>query len=77
MKFLAAIPYLVLIPIAVLMALAPFGLTPHLVEKWRMLPRAFPEKYVAAMRRAIDHGAVKRQLLEPPAFEVSLNQAHG
>ena len=37
MKFLAAIPYVVLIPIAVLMALAPFGLTPHLVEKWRML----------------------------------------
>jgi len=34
MRFL---PYTVLIPLAILMALAPFGSTPHLVEKWRML----------------------------------------
>ena len=37
MKFLSAIPYVVLIPLAVLMALAPFGSTPHLIEKSRML----------------------------------------
>lgn len=37
MKFLFAIPYVVLIPLAVLMALAPFGSTPHLIEKSRML----------------------------------------
>lgn len=37
MKFLAAFPYVLLIPIALLMALAPFGATPHFVEKWRML----------------------------------------
>ena len=30
-------PYIVLVPLAVLLALAPFGSTPHLVEKWRML----------------------------------------
>ena len=37
MKFLTAMPYVLLIPIALLMALAPFGATPHFVEKWRML----------------------------------------
>ncbi len=36
-RFLAALPYAVLVPVAVLLALAPFGQTPHLVEKWRML----------------------------------------
>ena len=29
MKLLSAIPYIVLVPIAVLMALAPFGATAH------------------------------------------------
>ena len=31
------IPYTVLIPVAILLALAPFGLEPHLVGKIRML----------------------------------------
>ena len=39
------------------------------------LPRDFPEKYVEPMRRAVDHCAVKRHLLEPPAFEVTLSGA--
>jgi putative redox protein len=39
------------------------------------LPPGFPEKYLEAMRRAVDHCAVKRHLLEPPAFEVSLSKA--
>ena len=37
MKFLTTIPYVALIPLAVLMALGPFGATPHLIEKGRML----------------------------------------
>ena len=47
MKFLAAMPYVVLVPAAVLMALAPFGATPHFVEKWRML-------FGGTLRRPID-----------------------
>ena len=39
------------------------------------LPRDFPEKYVDAMRRSVEHCSVKRHLLEPPAFEVSLSGA--
>ena len=39
------------------------------------LPRDFPEKYKEPMRRAVDHCSVKRHLLEPPAFEVSLSGA--
>ena len=31
------------------------------------LPRDFPEKYGEAIRRAVDHCAVKRAILEPPA----------
>jgi hypothetical protein len=37
MKFFTTIPYVALIPLAVLMALGPFGTTPHLIEKGRML----------------------------------------
>ena len=37
MKFLTTIPSAALIPLAVLMALGPFGTTPHLIEKSRML----------------------------------------
>jgi hypothetical protein len=37
MKLLAALPYALLVPIALLLAIAPFGAMPHLVEKWRML----------------------------------------
>jgi putative redox protein len=36
------------------------------------LPRGFPEKYEPAIRRAVDHCAVKQQLLEPPAFELTI-----
>jgi putative redox protein len=39
------------------------------------LPRDFPEKYVDAIRRSVEHCSVKRHLLEPPAFELSLSAA--
>lgn len=41
------LPYAVLIPVAILLALAPFGSTPHLVEKWRML-------FSGTLRRPLD-----------------------
>lgn len=47
MKLLDAIPYLVLVVAAVLLGLAPFGGTPHLVEKWRML-------FAGTLRRPLD-----------------------
>lgn len=47
MKWLSTIPYVILVPFAVLMALAPFGATPHLVEKWRML-------FGGVLRRPLD-----------------------
>lgn len=34
------------------------------------LPAAFPEKYRAAILRAVDQCAVKRHLFEPPKIEV-------
>lgn len=37
-----------------------------------VLPSAFPEKYRAAIERAVDHCAVKKHILEPPAFELRL-----
>ena len=37
MKFLKDIPYTILIPIALLMGLAPFKPEPHLLEKVRFL----------------------------------------
>ncbi len=46
-KWLADLPYAILIPLAFLMALAPFGSTPHLVEKWRML-------FDGTLRRPLD-----------------------
>ena len=36
------------------------------------LPHAFPQKYLAAIERAIDHCAVKKHIIDPPAFELSL-----
>jgi putative redox protein len=36
------------------------------------LPKAFPAKYHDAIRRAVDHCSVKRHMLEPPAFEISI-----
>jgi putative redox protein len=41
------------------------------------LPQGFPEKYREALRRAVDHCSVKRHLLEPPAFELSLSGVDG
>lgn len=46
-KVVAGLPYVILVPLAVLMAVAPFGATPHLVEKWRML-------FDGTLRKAID-----------------------
>jgi ribosomal protein S12 methylthiotransferase accessory factor len=37
-----------------------------------VLPPTFPEKYRAAIERAVDHCAVKKQILEPPQFELQL-----
>lgn len=34
------------------------------------LPSGFPEKYRGAIERAVDHCAVKKHVLEPPAFEL-------
>jgi ribosomal protein S12 methylthiotransferase accessory factor len=34
------------------------------------LPEGFPEKYIPAVRRAVDLCAVKRHILEPPEFVV-------
>ena len=39
------------------------------------LPSGFPEKYVDAIRRAVDACAVKRQIVEPPDFELALVRA--
>ena len=47
MKWIGTLPYVILVPFAVLMALAPFGATPHLVEKWRML-------FGGVLRRPLD-----------------------
>jgi len=47
LRFLDAFSWAVLVPVAVLLALAPFGQTPHLVEKWRML-------FAGTLRRPID-----------------------
>jgi len=35
-------------------------------------PEGFPEKYRAALRRAVNQCAVKRQIEEPPAFELDI-----
>lgn len=36
------------------------------------LPPGFPEKYRPAIERAVDHCAVKKVILEPPQFELTL-----
>jgi ribosomal protein S12 methylthiotransferase accessory factor len=36
------------------------------------LPPAFPEKYTGAIQRAVDQCAVKKHMVEPPAFELSV-----
>jgi len=37
------------------------------------LPSGFPEKYRGAIERAIDHCAVKNQIVNPPRFELHLS----
>lgn len=39
------------------------------------LPDEFPIKYRDAILRAVDHCSVKRHLLEPPRFELSIAEA--
>lgn len=36
------------------------------------LPEGFPPKYAEAIRRAVDHCAVKRHMLTPPEFRLRL-----
>ena len=36
------------------------------------LPEGFPEKYDEAIRRAVEHCAVKRAMADPPLFDVAL-----
>jgi len=36
------------------------------------LPENFPQKYVDALRRAVDHCAVKRHMLTPPEFRLQV-----
>ena len=36
------------------------------------LPAGFPEKYRSAIERAVDQCAVKKHILEPPRFELSV-----
>ena len=38
------------------------------------LPPEFPSKYLDAIRRSIDHCSVKRHLLNPPEFEVTIEE---
>ena len=39
------------------------------------LPAGFPEKYRQPMERVIDHCAVKKHIMEPPLFELTLSDA--
>ena len=39
------------------------------------LPDEFPNKYRDAILRAVDHCSVKRHLVEPPRFELSIAEA--
>ncbi len=46
----------------------------HRVSKIKIrvrLPEGFPEKYRKAILRAVDQCAVKRHIVEPPAFELT------
>lgn len=37
------------------------------------LPPGFPEKYAGAIQRAVDQCAVKKHMVEPPAFELTVS----
>jgi putative redox protein len=39
------------------------------------VPAHFPQKYVDAIRHAIDHCSVKRHLAEPPQFELAVRRS--
>jgi hypothetical protein len=47
MKIFAGVPLWALALLALFFAIAPFGQTPHLVEKWRML-------FAGTLRRPLD-----------------------
>jgi len=38
------------------------------------LPAGFPDKYRDALMRAVDHCAVKRAMVDPPAFDLRVHQ---
>ena len=40
-----------------------------------VLPSSFPEKYRPAIERAVDLCAVKKQIMEPPRFEMTVADA--
>jgi ribosomal protein S12 methylthiotransferase accessory factor len=44
------------------------------VEVNLALPPDFPDKYKDAIRRAVDHCAVKRAMMEPPEFVLQLTE---
>jgi ribosomal protein S12 methylthiotransferase accessory factor len=37
------------------------------------VPSGFPERYREAIRRAVDQCAVKKHMIEPPAFELTVS----
>ena len=37
------------------------------------LPPGFPEKYTGAIQRAVDQCAVKKHMVEPPTFELTVS----
>jgi ribosomal protein S12 methylthiotransferase accessory factor len=37
------------------------------------VPSGFPDKYREAIQRAVDQCAVKKHMVEPPAFELTVN----
>ncbi len=41
------------------------------------LPPGFPEKYAGAIRRAVDQCAVKKHMVEPPAFNLTVDRGDG
>ena len=46
-----------------------------LVRIQLQLPGGFPEKYKAAIERAVDQCAVKKHVLEPPRFELTVTES--
>lgn len=47
----------------------------HMIETIAIdidLPQDFPEKYLATVKRVVDQCAVKKHMLNPPAFEIAV-----